>query len=175
MATPPDPLDPEVVAELYRQHASDLRAFLIGVLGSADDADEALQSTFLKAAKRGHEVKQASFRAWLFRVAFNEGMLLRRKSGLHKKSLKVIADLQPKHDDSVLLSIANAELGALARRALKDLPDEQRVVVQHRIDDDMTFAAIAELLNLPLGTVLTRMRLALKKLTKLVPPESEPG
>ncbi|MDA1014351.1 MAG: RNA polymerase sigma factor [Planctomycetota bacterium] len=174
MASPSDPLDPAVIAELYGRHARDLTAFLIGVLGSADDADEALQATFLKAVEKGHEVDRASFRAWLFRVAFNEGMLLRRKSGIRKKSLRVLADIQKKDDDSVPGSVANAELRKLALSALTQLPDEQRVVVERRIYDDMTFAAIAELLGIPLGTVLTRMRSALKKLVKLVPPDAGP-
>ena len=50
--------------------------------------------------------------------------------------------------------------------ALETLPAEQQQIVKLRIYDELTFAAIAEQLGLPLGTVLTRMRLALKKLNQ---------
>ena len=56
------------------------------------------------------------------------------------------------------------EEAAAVRRALATLPFEQRQVVEARIQRGQTFAAIAAELGLPLGTVLTRMRLALAKL-----------
>ena len=52
------------------------------------------------------------------------------------------------------------------RAALATLPPEQRQIVQKRIYEEQTFASIAQELELPLGTVLTRMRRALRKLAK---------
>jgi RNA polymerase sigma-70 factor (ECF subfamily) len=57
------------------------------------------------------------------------------------------------------------------RRALADLPEAQRDVVQRRVYGDQTFATIAAELKCPLGTVLTRMRLALKNLARLLETE----
>ena len=56
------------------------------------------------------------------------------------------------------------------KEVLESLPDEQRRVVRMRIYEEKTFAAIAAELNAPLGTVLTRMRLALKKLADHLGP-----
>jgi RNA polymerase sigma-70 factor (ECF subfamily) len=53
---------------------------------------------------------------------------------------------------------------ARVKAALDCLPPEQREVVHKRIYEQQTFAAIAEETGAPLGTVLTRMRLALKRL-----------
>jgi RNA polymerase sigma-70 factor (ECF subfamily) len=55
---------------------------------------------------------------------------------------------------------------AVVRRALAELPPEQRRVVEARIDQGKSFAVIAAEQGLPLGTVLTRMRLALEKLRR---------
>ncbi len=53
------------------------------------------------------------------------------------------------------------------REALEKLPENQQDVVRLRIYEEKTFAEIAKELNLPLGTVLTRMRLAMRKLESL--------
>ena len=58
---------------------------------------------------------------------------------------------------------------------MKTLPVEQQIVVRMRIDEGKTFAIIASELNVPLGTVLTRMRLAIKKLQAQLKPEDPNG
>ena len=65
-------LDPAVVAELYQQHAEELRAFLVGVLRDRDAAAEALQVTFAKAVEAGHTAHEATLRGWLFKVELAE-------------------------------------------------------------------------------------------------------
>ncbi len=62
--------------------------------------------------------------------------------------------------------LARSETSEQVRRALAELPADQRQVVEMRIYQDKTFAAIADELSAPLGTVLTRMRLALKRLSR---------
>jgi RNA polymerase sigma-70 factor (ECF subfamily) len=57
---------------------------------------------------------------------------------------------------------------AAVRQALGELPGEQRQVVWARMYEDKTFLQIAQESDLPLGTVLTRMRLALEKLRRIL-------
>jgi RNA polymerase sigma-70 factor (ECF subfamily) len=61
--------------------------------------------------------------------------------------------------------IANETLDQ-ARDAVRELPIEQQEVLRMRFTDSKTFAQIAEQLGVPLGTALTRMRLALSKLRR---------
>lgn len=159
-------LDPAAVEELYAQHAAELRAFLTGVLRNADWAAEALQSTFMKAAEAGHTAQRETIKGWLFRVAYNEAMLLRRKQEVDQRATRKVAwqgspDLEPV--DSRLL---RAEVIERVRRGLDILPADQRLVVRLRIYEDKTFAEIARELGIPLGTVVTRMRAALQKLSR---------
>ena len=161
-------LNPAEVAELYARHAVELRAFLTGVLRNADQAAEALQSTFVKATAAGHTAQQDTIKGWLFRVAYNEAMLLKRKQAVDHRAKQNVWQVSPKDSqaepaDSGLLK---QELIDRVRRGLDTLPADQRTVVRLRIYEDKTFAEIAAELQIPLGTVVTRMRAALQKLNR---------
>mgnify|MGYP002622404066 CR=1 FL=1 len=105
-------------------------------------------------------------RAWLFRVAYNEAMAIRRRQGVENRSLARLARSSPKFPETPEEAAIGSEWKEQIQQAMTRLPEEQRDVVRRRIYDEMTFAEIAETLGVPLGTVLTRMRLALKKLRK---------
>ena len=167
-------LDPATVQRLYEEHASGVRAFLIGLLRSSELAEEVQQSVFTKALEVGHTVQPERFRGWLFRVANNEAMLLRRRQGIDRRAMdKVARSAQTQRSQettgSVLDRVSSAELSEKVRQALKQIPKEQQEVVRLRIYEGMKFAEIAERTGVPLGTVLTRMRLALGRLSKALP------
>ncbi|MGH7127072.1 MAG: RNA polymerase sigma factor, partial [Planctomycetaceae bacterium] len=102
-------------------------------------------------------------KGWLFRVAYNEAMLIRRRRKRQEKSIGQLVDATSREDRPENRLVRN-ETVERVRLALERLPAEQRQVVRMRIYEDKTFAAIAAEIGAPLGTVLTRMRLALKKL-----------
>jgi RNA polymerase sigma-70 factor (ECF subfamily) len=157
-------LDPSVVAALYVKHADELRAFLTGVLRDGELAGEALQATFAKAVEQGHTARQESLKGWLFRVSYNEAMGIRRRQQTQKRIYSQLAWNQNVASHSPEETVVRWEQVELVRAAITILPAEQQQVVRMRIYDEKTFAVIADELGLPLGTVLTRMRLALKKL-----------
>ena len=161
-----DRIDPAIVEQLYDQHAADLRHFLLGVLRQPGLVDEVLQATFTKALEVGHTSREVSRRGWLFRVAFNEAMLIRRRAKVHDKSIQQLARRQSDDSETPHDRLTQGEVVGQVQLALETLPAEQQQIVKLRIYDELTFAAIAEQLGLPLGTVLTRMRLALKKLNQ---------
>lgn len=158
-------LPPERVAEHYERWAPDVRAFLWALVRDAEQAEELLQATFARLVEAGHTVQAGAMRAWLFRVAHNEAMLWRRRHGVHARALRGITALglggSPPEPWQRAASREDVER---VRRALAELPPEQRHVVEQRIHADRTFAEIARQTAVPLGTVLTRMRLALAKL-----------
>lgn len=157
-------LSPAAVAALYVEHADELRAFLIGVLRNGDLASEALQATFVKATELGHTAQKESLKGWLFRVAFHEAMLIRRRRRLDEKAVRQLAWSRHRADVTPEDHVTRWELVERVKTALEGLPEEQRQVVHLRIYEEKKFAEIAELVGAPLGTVLTRMRLALQKL-----------
>jgi RNA polymerase sigma-70 factor (ECF subfamily) len=100
----------------------------------------------------------------LFQVAFHEAMAIRRRAGIDERCLRRRPMTIP--DDSPEGPLVSREDTERVQRALEQLPVEQKLVVNCRIYEELTFQEIADRYKLPLGTVLTRMRLALQKLQK---------
>jgi RNA polymerase sigma-70 factor (ECF subfamily) len=171
------PLDPQSAQAVYLQFHDDVQRFLVGILRDPDLAAEATQATFTKLVEVGNTVNPETRRGWLFRVAFNQAMLLRRRQTVQRKSYQRLSWLAPQFADSPELHTERRELAHRVRQAIAALPQEQRDVVKRRIYEEQTFAIIAAELSVPLGTVLSRMRLGLKKLSSKLQDqveESEP-
>ncbi|MBI1902043.1 MAG: RNA polymerase sigma factor [Planctomycetia bacterium] len=157
-------IDPALVASLYLKHADEIRYFLLGVLRDVDLAGEAMQAAFAKAVEVGHTVQEESLKAWLFRVAYNEALAMRRRQAVGERVLQQIAWESAGEEPSAASRSSRWETVTAVRAALESLPPEQRQVVRMRMYEQKKFAEIAKELGLPLGTVLTRMQLAIKKL-----------
>ena len=152
----------------HLQQAQWLRVFVFGILRNNELVADVLQTVFRKALEHGESVDPLAVRAWLTRVAHNEALLLKRKQGVNSRAMtKLGAGLigaDSAEADSAILpldDIIRRETAERVREAVLRLPPDQRFVVEKRIHGDQTFAAIAVELGVPIGTVLTRMRLAL--------------
>jgi RNA polymerase sigma factor (sigma-70 family) len=159
-------LDPAAVEALYAAHAEELRAFLIGVLRDGELAQEAVQTTFGKLVEVGHTAREETLKGWLFRVAYHEALVLRRKQNVQQRSLLRLAELVQRAPESPDCRLRQQDVTDQVRNAIGRLTPEQRIIVQMRIYEEKNFAVIAGELELPLGTVLTRMRAALKSLRR---------
>ena len=158
-------LSPERVAAVYAELGVEIRAFLLGLTRDPEQSEELLQATFGRLVEVGHTARDESLRGWLFRVAYNEVMRSRRRRGVHKRGLERLwQDAGEASAAAPWSGLVRSEEVERVRRALAVLPPEQRHVVERRIWGGMTFAEIAAETAAPLGTVLTRMRLALRKL-----------
>jgi RNA polymerase sigma factor (sigma-70 family) len=155
---------------IYADLSIELRRFVLGVVRDPEVADDVMQATFVKVLERGHEARLETLRGWLFRVAFHEALATRRRSITHEKGLRRLASFghkgQPGPDDPI---VRNETVEAI-RKALGELPEEQKRVVLARVYEEKTFAQIAGEFGLPLGTVLTRMRRALEKMRRTMRP-----
>ncbi len=163
-------IDPAVVAALYVKHAEELRYFLTGLLRDGDLAADVLQVAFARAVELGHTVQEGALKSWLFRVAYNEALAIRRREGVGEKVRQQLAWITPTSDGTPVASVSRFETVVAVRQAIDELPAEQQQVVRMRMYDQKKFAEIAQELKLPLGTVLSRMQLALKKLRKFLRP-----
>ncbi|MBA3312463.1 MAG: RNA polymerase sigma factor [Planctomycetota bacterium] len=169
-------LDPAAVEALYASHAVELRAYLTGLLRDPDLAAEMLQATFLRAVERGHTFRNDSAKAWLFRVAHNRAMDYRRRVAAEGRLVEKSAWWKREKRGNAASPVEVAgrdETVSRVRQAIEQLPAEQRQIVRLKIYDNLTFAEIAGRLSVPLGTVLTRMRIATKKLSVALRGESK--
>lgn len=167
-------LSADEVEAIYQRYHRDLLAFLIGVLRDGHLAHDALQLTFQKVAEQGGTARTETLRGWLFQVAYREALQLRRREQRESQVQEQFwsacrTEVEYRDPAETLVS---QEILEQLKTAVHALPAEQREVVERRIRDGATFAEIAGKIGAPLGTVLTRMRLAVERLRKQLSDES---
>lgn len=163
-------LNRDRVQDFYDRNAVQLKRFLNGILRDEAAAADALQSAFTQLIEKGHSVQPKSLRSWLFRVAYNEALQLKRRQKLHAKAMDKVAWIvgDGQIGTSTHLTTVKQEDIERVRVALSQLPTELRQIVLLRIHDNLKFQQISGQLDVPLGTVLSRMRTAMKKLKILL-------
>jgi len=166
-----NPID---IEKAWQQHYDSLRWFLLGVLKNETQVADVVQGTFLKLMQQQEGLRKASsLKSWLFQVAFNEAMLVKRKSKVardHSEKVAWRAQAIRSGEGAPETESLLDEQAQQVRSALKTLSADQQLVVRKRIYEGLKFREIAEELNIPLGTVLARMHSALKKLKPLFEP-----
>lgn len=156
---------------LYDRYSSTIYALLLRILSNADDAQEVLQETFVKAwtsAKMFDSVR-GSEAAWLISIARSRGIdRLRSRKIRYEREDEAGREVSVRtsyveHRTGVDKAIQSEERTAV-RGALAELPDPQRVALELAYFEGLSQSEIAARLNEPLGTIKTRMQLGMKKL-----------
>jgi RNA polymerase sigma-70 factor (ECF subfamily) len=154
---------------LYDTHAGGLFHYLVTFTKTEADARDLLQELFIKLARGAPREGVLSEKAWLYRMAHNLAVdWLRRRKVRWDAEEKLLQEMDagqhPATDpDSVLMANHFAE-------AMKSLPEDQRVVMQLKLWEGMTFEEIAEAQGIPLNTAASRYRYGLEKLRTLLRP-----
>jgi RNA polymerase sigma-70 factor, ECF subfamily len=154
---------------LFRFYAPRIKTMLMRSGAAAEAAEEFAQEALLlvwrKAAQ--YDSRRASVAAWIFTIARNlRTDRLRQNQRARLFALYEMAELdEAERPDDVLDS---AEQQSRVRAALNELPEEQARVVQLSFIEGRAHTDIAKLLDLPLGTVKSRLRLAMNRLRNLL-------
>ncbi|HBE69614.1 MAG TPA: hypothetical protein DDW52_15830 [Planctomycetaceae bacterium] len=173
----PDDQHSSLLAKLHGEQADVLRRVAWTIVRDWQMADDAVQETFATLLKKIDQVwselqlddetdeqRVRALTGWLVKtVQFHSLNLRRRRGRAERREGKLIRDI----GERVETPIAPSTLEDL-QAALLSLPPAQHEIVRRRTYEGQTFQEIAQDLNLPLGTVLSRMRLALAKLRKLL-------
>ena len=140
------------------------------LIGSEDDARDLCQEAFLKAYRGLGAFKgEARFSSWLYQIALNLCRdRMRRRKGRTLVSLDALeADGQAPvlRDDTTALDLAMAkDVERHVKAAVMALPEDQREVIVLKEYEGLTFQEIADVLDLPVSTVKTRLYRGLDKL-----------
>jgi RNA polymerase sigma-70 factor (ECF subfamily) len=161
---PEGQLDRSVVAALYEQHEAELRRLLLGILRDHQMVGDVIHVTFTRVMTQGHTAREESRKAWLFRVAYHEALAVLRRRNIGDKVVRRLAWSKDAVGDPVEAGLIREESVAEVREVIESLPPEQRQIVRMRIYEEKTFAEIAAELQIPLGTALGRMRIAMEKM-----------
>lgn len=134
-----------------------------------DRAPDVAQETFLTAQKVLHKFRgESSLSTWLFGIAHNECRRECRKHRLEPISLDV--EINNAHTGNAETALVDKEA---LRVAMGKLSDEHREVVLLHELDGMTYEEVAAILNIPVGTVKSRLHHAFLNLRKVLFPSPE--
>lgn len=171
MTPPPD------LEALFRQHAPGLAGAVRGILGPGADVQELVQEAFLKAWRAQAAGERPSQPVgWIFVLTLNLARDVRRRRERRGPHLELddVDEAKLTTGERPETRLSEGETLAAAREAIHALPDEQKEVFLLRTSADLSFAAVAEALGIPVGTAKTRMRAALLQLRQRLAPFS-PG
>ena len=176
--------DSAAFRELFDKYHRRAFAVAMGVVKNEEDALDAVQEAFVKVHKNIHRFQgTSSFYTWLYRIVMNASIdhvrrTSRRKSldfderALHEES-------EVAGDGALVPSITDAnpgkaalrrELGGAIQAALQDLPEHHRQVIVLREIEGMSYEDMAEALDVPKGTVMSRLFHARKKMQAALAP-----
>jgi RNA polymerase sigma-70 factor (ECF subfamily) len=149
---------------LYERYGESLYRYLLFKLGSAEDAEDALQEAFCRFARYDLRWKAVrNVRAFVFRVARNEAnRSLRRRLG-RREGERVIASGAAERMGVAFVAPDEPALGLLLRRA-GELPAEQREAVYLKVFDGLTFKEIGAVCGISANTAASRYRYGIEKL-----------
>ncbi len=164
--------DADAFGEIVRRWERKIFALSYGMLGSAEDARDATQETFLAAFRNLRGFRgDAKVSSWLHRIAVNQCITRQRRSRVRAETgiedeleatgerfLSTAPHASPAH------ATEKKERRAAVRNAVSSLPAELREVVLMKEFEEMTFQEISDALHIPLSTVKSRLYTALKQL-----------
>jgi RNA polymerase sigma-70 factor, ECF subfamily len=158
---------------LVQRYHRRLFAVCVRVLGSAEDAEDAVQETFVKLARHAEGFRgDARLSTWLYRVARNV-CLDRVRHDARRPSTPIddfaAAGIEPRQEDGI-----DGRVDAMVvRDALAGLDERSRQLLLLVAVDGLTYAEAAEVADLPVGTVKSRVSRARVRLGQLLAPEAE--
>lgn len=164
--------DREAFARLFAHFAPRLKAFLLR--GGADDeaAEELVQETMVAVWRKAalFDARQAAASTWIFTIARNQRVdRFRRQGPAGETPAEPVDPDALVHDAPALEEQLHTErMEHRVRAALRQLPPEQAEVLRLSFYEEEPHARIAALLGIPLGTVKSRVRLAVAHLRRLL-------
>lgn len=146
-----------------------IRGAIYRLVGSDEEARDLCQEAFLKAYKSLRSFKQeARFSSWLYQIALNLCRdRMRRRRGKTMVSLDELEEggaATPVAGPTALDLLQERDTKRLVRGAIEALPDEQREVIILKEYQGLTFLEIAQVLDVPISTVKTRLYRGLDQL-----------
>jgi len=151
--------DEAALTALIDRYGARVHAYLLRHSGNREDADDLLQETWVRVARSARSFDTARrFRSWIYGIATNLARDRFRRRTTRERALRELATSPPAAVGAD--SIDRSEL----RERIGELPENMRAAVLLRYYEGMSEAEMAEVLDIPRGTVKSRLHAALRKL-----------
>lgn len=172
--------DEEALAALYDLHGRTAFSLAYRMVGDGETAEEVVQEAFLAVWRRAetYRPERGTVRGWLLTVVRNRAVdVLRARDGRTRDGTPAarpvsIDDLALAAGDDPEEEVVRAATGAAVRAAVAELPPAQREVIELAYFGGLAYPEVAARTGVPLGTVKSRMRLALARLRATLVPSS---
>jgi len=170
--------DRELFAQLVYRYERELYTYLRRYLGDAQMAEDAFQGAFLQVHLKCEQFQEGRrFRPWLYTIATNQAIDARRRNKRHRMVSLDQANEQDHNDVGRLVNLLesgdadpadfaqSAERNQIVRQTLSKLPESMHAVIQLVYYQGMKYREAAEVLDIPVGTVKSRLHAAVAKLS----------
>lgn len=161
--------DDQAFRRIVDNYIDEVSRTVTGMLGPGPEIDDVVQEVFIKlhrslASFRG----EASLKTYVVRMAINKSLdaLRKRKRSRWMQPFSPEDPWEPTADEKADADLADRERRASLRKAVNRLPEGQRAVVVLRLIEDYSTEETARILDIPYGTVLSRLKRGVEKLKK---------
>jgi RNA polymerase sigma-70 factor, ECF subfamily len=158
--------------ELVQRYQAGVIDVVYHMCSDAQLAQDAAQEAFIKAWQHLPSYHPRSpLRNWLFRIAINSALdAIKRQKSLQPEEIESL-ELPDPHDNPEGL-LVQKELARQVQSAIHSLPDACRVVLVLREFEQLSYQDIASTLDIPIGTVMSRLNYARERLRLLLRPNA---
>ncbi|OWR30524.1 RNA polymerase subunit sigma [Saccharibacillus sp. O23] len=152
-------------AEVYEQTSDSLYQTIRFLVGNAEDAQDIVQETYLEAHRYLHRFDRSRpFRPWLMGIALRQTKACRKRRWLQLRKIGKAAQYGRAQEEDFSGQIADRlDYNGLAEQ-IERLPYKLKQIIVLRYLNDYSQEEMAETLNIPLGTVKSRIHTALERL-----------
>ena len=150
-----------------------LRGFALALARSGDAADDLVQATCEKALRASDSWTPGTrLDSWMFRIMQNQWIDTKRLQRPHQPIDGDAGQIQIEGDDGERITEARLTLGSV-RGIIETLPEEQRAVLLLVCVEEMSYREVADVLEIPIGTVMSRLSRARRTLIEAMEGTSD--
>ena len=158
--------DKAAFAALIRCHQESIVGMIYRLCGDMAMAEDAAQEAFIRAWQALPRYKpQGAFRSWLYRIAYNAAMDMVRRD---PQSVDIESVVLATPERGPEAAVTRKETGEAVREAVLALPAASRAVLILREYEGLSYQEIATALDIPVGTVMSRLNYARSRLRELL-------
>jgi RNA polymerase sigma-70 factor (ECF subfamily) len=153
---------------VYDRHSGAAFSLAYRIVGNRVTADDVMQEAFMSIwrSRDRYEPERGSLRSWILGIVHHRALDVLRRNSVHDRRRASAEGLEETHEaaERTDVEVARRDEARAIRAAIEELPDKQGQVIQLAYFGGFTHNQIAEMLEMPIGTVKGRMRLGLDKL-----------
>jgi RNA polymerase sigma-70 factor (ECF subfamily) len=167
--------DEAALSRLYDAYRVILFGLLVRILNSREEAEDILQDVFIQVWRRAKDFDESRGRpfTWLVTLARSRAIDRLRQLGARQRLATGASQEKTEAVSDALTDVIKVDQRDTIRKALAELPEEQRQTLLLAYFEGLTQSEIAARLNTPLGTIKTRMRSGMIKLRALLGSKME--